>query len=275
MSKGISTTIKKIKEQQIGATRKGVLIVEGVDDAAFYAELLSKRHAGWESSFCIVEVGGKKIVLDILIREPDWFGIVDRDEWSSEVLTEKQTTHPNLWISPRFCVENYLIVPQELWAAFPEKQRKILEGEHKLREALLNDLDRWVAHGVLWSVINPLWEGLRSRGFKEDLLSPEVALDSDRIKEKLKEWHQFLDPECIMVRYESTLERVRALPQDERLKQWIHGKSFYSSVVNPALNTLLGQKSEKDRRSSIIRTLPLPDDLSALWDRLGSAGLIE
>jgi len=272
MSKGVTTKIKEIKEQQIGATGKVALIVEGVDDVHFYSELMSKRHAGWESKFCIVEVGGKKNVIDILPKEPGWFGIVDRDEWSDEVLTEKQTFHPNLWISPRFCVENYLIVPHELWAAFPGKQReKIVEGEPKLRETLLNDLDRWLAHGVLWSVINPLWDGLRSRGFKEDLLSPEVALDSDRIKKKLNEWHQFIDPEKIMARYESTLKRVRKLPQDEQLKQWIHGKSFYTTVVNPALNTLLGQKSEKDRRSSIIRTLPLPDDLSALWDRLGLA----
>jgi hypothetical protein len=272
MSKGVSTIIKEVKEQQIGATSKVALIVEGIDNFNFYGELLSKRHAGWESKFCIVQVGGKKNVIDILTKEPDWFGIVDRDEWSNEVLTEKQTIHPNLWITPRFCVENYLIVPHELWAAFPGKQReKIVEGEHKLRETLLNDLDRWVAHGVLWSIINPLWEGLRSRGFKEALLSPEVALDNEQIKETLKEWHQFLDPEQIMACYESTLEQVRALPQDERLKQWIHGKSFYTSVVNPALNTLLGQKSEKDRRSSIIRTLQLPDDLSALWDKLGLA----
>lgn len=270
MSNGIPTKIQKIKEERIGATSKVALIVEGPDDVTFYNEMLTKRNIDWESRFCIAEVGGKKNVIDILTREPNWFGIVDRDEWSDEVLSEKQNTHLNLWISPRFCVENYLIVPHELWAAFPEKQReKIVEGESKLGEALLNDLDRWVAHGVLWSVINPLWEGLRSRGFKEDLLSPEVALDSYKIREKLNEWHQFLDPGQIMERYESTLERVSALSQDEQLKQWIHGKSFYTSVVNPALNTLLGQKSEKDRRSSIIRTLPLPDDLSGLWDLIG------
>lgn len=267
MSRGVSKKIREIKEQKIGATSNVALIVEGVEDVSFYSEMLTKFHPDWESMLCIAEVGGKKIVLEVLGNEPRWFGIVDRDEWSEEVLTEKQATYPNLWISPRFCVENYLIVPNELWAAFPYKQReKIVEGEVKLRETLLNELDRWVAHGVLWSVINPLWEGLRSRGFKEDLLSPDVAPDSHKIREKLNEWHQFLDPRQIMTRYESTLERVRALSQDEQLKQWIHGKSFYTSVVNPALNTLLGQKSEKDRRSSIIRTLPLPDDLSGLWD---------
>lgn len=269
MSKGVETRIKEIKEQQIGATRKVALIVEGVNDVSFYSEMLTKRNPNWESKFCVAEVGGKKNVIGILTKETGWFGIVDRDEWSDEVLTERQTAHPTLWISPRFCVENYLSVPHELWAAFPGKQReKIVEGKDKLRETLLNNLDRWVAHGVLWSVINPLWDGLRSRGFKEDLLSPTVALDNDLIKEKLQQWHQFLDPEQIMARYEYTLTQVCKLSQDEQLKRWIHGKSFYTAVVNPALNTLLGQKSEQERRSSIIRTLPLPDDLSALWYRL-------
>lgn len=270
MNKVVSTRIKEIKEQQIGATGKAALIVEGVDDVSFYSEMLTKRNPDWQSRFCIAEAGGKKKVVDILELEPEWFGLVDRDEWSDEVLVEKQKVYPTLWVSPRFCLENYLVVPHELWAAFPQKQRdKVVEGEHGLRKTLLKDNDRWIAHGVLWHVINPLWEGLRSRGFKEQLLSPDVALDSNRIREKLNEWHQFLDPEKIMVRYESTLEQVRALPQDERLKQWIHGKSFYTSVVNPALNTLLGQESEKDRRSSIIRTLPLPDDLAGLWGMIG------
>lgn len=269
MSNEIFKKIQKIKEERIGATNKVALIVEGLDDVIFFNEMLTKRHTDWESKFCIAEAGGKKNVIDILTREPGWFGIVDRDEWSDAVLRETQTAHPNLWISPRFCVENYLIVPQELWAAFPEKQRaKISEGEQKFRETLLSDIDRWVAHGVLWSVVNPLWEGLRSRGFKEDLLSPDVSLDNKRIREKLNEWHQFLEPDQIMARYEETLEGVRKLPQDEQLKRWVHGKSFYTAVVNLVLNTLLGQKSEKDRRSSMIRTLPLPDDLSGLWDFL-------
>lgn len=72
-----------------------------------------------------------------------------------------------------------------------------------------------------------------------------------------------------MERHKSTLGRVQELSQDEQIKQWIHGKSFYVAVVNPALNVLLGQKSESDRRGSIIRTLPLPDDLSGLWQKLG------
>jgi len=270
MGKGVQKKIRDIKEQQIGATSKNALVVEGVDDVNFYSELLSKCHAGWESKFCIVEVGGKKSVLDVLGNEPGWFGIVDRDEWSDAVLAEQHGDLPNLWIGPRFCLENYLIVPHELWAAFPQRQRdKIPGGEAALREKLLNDLDRWVAHGVLWSVVNPLWEGLRSLGFKEELLSPDVALDNDRIMEKLNVWHQFLNPEQIMERHKSTLGRVQALSQDEQIKQWIHGKSFYVAVVNPALNVLLGQKSESDRRGSIIRTLPLPDDLSGLWQKLG------
>lgn len=246
MSNGVSTKIQKIKEERIGATSKVALIFEGLDDVIFYSEMLTKWHTDWESKFCIAEAGGKKNVVDILTREPGWFGIVDRDEWNDAAVEEQQATHSKLWISPRFCVENYLIVPQELWAAFPQLQRdKIPAGEQHLRNTLLTDIDRWIAHGVLWSVINPLWEGLRSRGFKEDLLVPDVALDNNQIRQKLNEWHQFLDPEQIIARYNSTLKRVRTLSQDEQLMRWVHGKSFYETVVNPALNTLLGKNPQR------------------------------
>jgi hypothetical protein len=270
MGKGIAKQIKEIKEEQIGATSKIALIVEGPDDKDAYELFFKKRNPGWETRYVIVSAGGKKTVLEILKREQNWFGIVDRDEWGDDMLNQIQASHPNLWITPRFCLENYLIVPEELWSAFPPRQQdKIPEGISKFSESLLNDLDKWVAHGVLWSEINPLWEGLRARGFKEDLLSPEVALDEKRIREKLNEWHAFLHPEQIMERFKTKLETVQALSQDQQIKRWVHGKSFYSNVVNPALNLLLGQKAENERRSSIIRTLPFPEDLLELWEKLG------
>lgn len=270
MGKGITKQIREIKEEQIGATSKNILLVEGPDDKIAYELFFKKRNPAWETRYVIASAGGKKTVLEILEREQNWFGIVDRDEWGDDMIIQIQASHPNLWITPRFCLENYLIVPEELWSAFPPRQRdKIPEGILKFSEYLLNDIDRWVAHGVLWSEINPLWEGLRARGFKEDLLSPDVALDEKRIREKLNEWHAFLHPEQIMASFKTKLETVRALPQDQQLKRWVHGKSFYSTVVNPALNELLGQKAENERRSSIIRTLPYPDDLLELWEKLG------
>lgn len=270
MGKGITKQIKEIKEEQIGATSKNVLLVEGADDKVAYELFFKKCNSAWETRYVITIAGGKKNVLEILERERTWFGIVDRDEWSDDMLIQMQYQYPNLWIMPRFCLENYLIVPEELWSAFPRKQQsKIPQGISGFSEQLLNDLDRWVAHGVLWSEINPLWEGLRALGFKEDLLSPEVALDEKRILEKLNEWHAFLHPEQIMERFKTKLESVQALTQNEQLKRWVHGKSFYSAVVNPALNGLLGQQAENKRRSSILRSLPFPDDLLELWEKLG------
>lgn len=269
MGNNINEKIEEIKDQFIGTTNKTVLAVEGVDDENFYRVLLERHVNDWQAQLCIVGVGGKKSVLEILDKEHSWFGIVDRDEWSDTVIDEKKNNFKNLWITPRFCLENYLIVPNELWAALPQIQRdKIPEGESKLRSTILNEFDRWVAHGVLWSFVNPLWDGLRSRGFKEELLSPDVALNNGYIRKKLNEWHQFLDPEPIMERYMSKFEDVRKLQEDERLKRWVHGKQFYAAVVNPALNMLLGQKSENDRRASIIRTLPLPEDLNGFLKML-------
>ncbi|MGP9647489.1 hypothetical protein ACT3R8_11100 [Halomonas sp. AOP42-C2-23] len=268
--KGIDKKIREIKEQKIGNNGRQVLVVEGSDDVEAFELMLEKLAPEWRRGWVLAEAGKKSAVLEIVRREPTWAGVVDRDEWADEKNEELEAELRNLAVLPRYCLENYLIVPSELWAALPPKQKaKIPGGQQELQDKILEDLDRWVRHGVLWSVVNPLWEGLRSLGFKEKLLSVDIAEDDDEIKKILHKWHQFLKPEDIWARYMDRLSDVVQKPIDEKLKVHVHGKEFYKKVVNPTLNELLGQKRAEERQFSIIRTLPEAYDLQPVLDRLG------
>jgi len=269
MSK-IQQKIKTIEEEKVGASSKRVLLVEGIDDVHAITSFLNKTYPKWEKHWVVSEAGNKGMVLQMLSERPNWLGVVDRDEWIQKVIEEKQRQFQNLWVLPRFCIENYLIVPNELWAAFPtNQQEKIAGGMTVLETKLLNNLGQWVAHGVLWSVINPLWEGLRSKGFKEALLAPDVALNEEKIKATLQEWHDYLEPEKLWNIFQTRHVEVKKLSTEEQLKQWVHGKKFYAHVVNPALNSVLGTKSADDRKKAIFRTSPVPDDLNELWEKMG------
>ena len=262
--------IKDIREQQIGNSAKRALIVEGADDVDAFQSFLGNAYRGWEQSWVIAEAGKKTEVLEIIGKEPDWIGVVDRDEWSSSKIADLETKLTNLWVLPRYCIENYLLVPEELWEALPENQQnKIAGGLVELTQSITNDLVRWRCHGVLWSVINPMWEGLRSLGFKKALLDPAIATNETEIRIKLQEWHDYLEPEQIWQNYQQALAQVDQLSVDEQLKRVIHGKYFYEQVVNPLLNQLLGQKAATERQKAIFRTLPVPDDFGPLWQKMG------
>ncbi len=265
-----SNRIQEIYETNVGASGKRVLIVEGMDDVSGFSLFLDKVSVNWEDNWVIAGAGNKKMVLNILKKEADWIGIVDRDEWTSVIIEQKQQELPNLWVLPRFCLENYLIYPEELWQALPEiQQNKIVGSMDELHQKLVQNFDKWLRHGVLWSVINPLWVGLRSLGFKEALLNPNISLDGNQIQDKLDEWHNYLDPNRIYQQFIDRLDVVNQLPESDHFKRYIHGKEFYKQVVDSTLNDLLGQKSSSERKISILRELPLPDDLMPLWQKMG------
>ena len=175
----------------------GVNMDEALEpDINAFKSFLTRAHPDWENHWVVAEARKKSEVLAITKKEHNWIGVVDRDEWSQQKIHDIQSEINNLWVLPRYCIENYLIVPEELWLALPTKQQaKITGGVEALNQAIKADLVRWRCHGVLWAVINPLWEGLRTIGFKEALLDPDIATNDEEIKQKLMEWHIFLEPE--------------------------------------------------------------------------------
>jgi len=267
---GWQKTYRRIKEELIGQTGKRALLVEGADDESFFRIFLSRKFgAGWENVWVLASAGNKKAVTDILGQEPNWFGVVDRDEWREDVIDEKQEELNNLFVLPRFCIESYAIDPRELWSALPLKmQKRVHGGFEALESKILQDKEQWLRHGVLWSVVNPLWSGLRSLGFKEKLLDFRAAQDDDTIKETLKKWHRYLDPNALFKEFNEKFQKVKQLSLQNQLAKWVHGKLFFHEKVHPVLNEYLGQNDTKNRLKEIFQTRELPEDLEPLWARI-------
>ncbi|HIE00284.1 MAG TPA: DUF4435 domain-containing protein [Thiotrichaceae bacterium] len=271
-------SFEKIRDEKVGNTGKKVLLVEGKDDADAYSELLNRKFfkcsTKWEEKWIVTHAEGKQKVIDILkaSNEPTWLGLIDRDEWSAEQIEQEQDTLPNLLVLPRFCLENYLICPDELWEALSKNQQaKLTEGFPQFKAKILIDKDQWVRHGVLWSIIKPLWDGIINLGFQKALLDFNNAQDNDKIQEKLNEWHEFINPKDIFKDFETRLKKVMEKDEAEQLKRWVHGKQFYRQHVTQVLNRFLGGKQENPeaRRRQILKTCPLPNDLDFLYQRMG------
>ena len=262
----------QIRERYIGAQDKRLLLVEGSDDVTAYNILLHRFIPDWEQRWSIVAAGNKPRLLKLLPLEPDWLGLVDRDEWDQAAIDEHISALPNLLVLPRFCLENYLINPAELWRALPPgRQADIEGGEATFREAIANELPQYRRHGALWKVVTPLWSGLRALGFKEAPASAEsltTAQDDAEIRRILDDWDVFLDPDRIFIDFQSELAAVEQASLEDQYCQWVHGKVYWENVVNPAMNRLLGQMAEVDRRKKILRKLPRPDDFQPILDRL-------
>lgn len=263
-----------IKEQLVGKTGVRVLIVEGEEDEAFITSLLNQKSPSeWELRWTVAIAQGKKQVLQLLEREADWVGVVDRDDWSENAAEQAHAEHPNLYVLPRFCMENYFIQPDEIWDALPPIQKKKLTGlESKVdefKDALSAPLEQWLRHGILWHTVNPLWEGLRGLGFKEKLLNFETAQNEELIQSTLREWHDFLNPETIIMNFNEQLAQAKASKQDEQFDRWIHGKYFFRQHIVPTLNQYLRQRSADEWQSDLFKTRPIPDDLQPLWLKIG------
>ncbi|MFS3858140.1 DUF4435 domain-containing protein [Proteus mirabilis] len=268
MSK-IDGTINRIKEQQIGSSTKKVLLVEGSDDELAFGAFLRKKFPSWEQYWVIASTGKKQNVLDILAQEQDWLGIVDRDEWDNAKIEEKQEQLPNLFILPRFCIENYLVLPDEIWSALPENKKNSIEnGCETLRKDIETQLENWRNHAAVWAIINPLWEGLRSLGFKESLLELNTSNDTVKIEQILQKWHQYLEPSQLLEKLKDKKQEINACTVDQQLKQYIHGKHFFKNVVYPVLISHIGNIKEKELKKQLFNSQPIPEDLDFLWQHM-------
>ncbi|MBU0550718.1 DUF4435 domain-containing protein [Myxococcota bacterium] len=262
----------RICQALIGVQPKQVFLVEGADDQQAFRILLERFVPNWEQRWAIAEAGNKRQLQQLLELEPNWVGLVDRDEWDQAVIDKRQKVLPNLMVLPRFCLENYLVNPSELWQAIPPaRQAGVAGGEAAFRAAIEAALPEYRRHGALWKVVTPLWSGLRALGFKEALASAEsltTAQDDAEIQRILGEWDTLLDPTRIFNDFQAQLTAVNAATRDEQFAQWVHGKVLWKDVVNPAMNRLLGSMEEGARRKEILRRLPRPADLEPVFDRL-------
>jgi hypothetical protein len=259
---------------RVGQMPIRVLVVEGPEDRQFVESLLTTRKPGsWQSSWIVGEAGGKRPVIQILKDRPDWFGLVDKDEWTDgEVATKRTEFSGRLFIHPRFCMENFHVEPSELWSQLGEPQRsRIHGGFNSLESSILAPLDEWVRHGALWHCINPLQEGLQAIGFKTELLSVNMANQRDEvIRLKLQEWHDYLDPVRVMGEFHKNLNLAKAASTEDKLKVWVHGKRFFRNHVLGQIQILTGrQVSAEVMLANLQKGMSMPSDLQSIWGAIG------
>jgi len=88
--------------------------------------MLDKKFGSeWEKQWAVAPTGGKMILLGVLAKEPEWIGLVDRDEWTEDTIEKKKAELPTLHILPRFCLENYLIQPTEIWSSCRKSKKSV------------------------------------------------------------------------------------------------------------------------------------------------------
>lgn len=263
--------IKTILETKI-TEGKRALIVEGKTDELVFTQLLKKVDPQWETNWVLAEVGGKRNVVEILSKQSDWLGIVDRDEWDDAQLSQRQQQLPNLLVLPRFCIENYLVVPSELLHGLPLKQRTKLPRESEeaigaIASSITAALDSWIHFGAAWAIINPLWDELRLLGFNRDLLDPQQVITEQGFLTHCQRWYEHLDPALLLQRYQNKLSEIRQLSVDDQLRTIVHGKKFYKDVVTPVFMQLLA--IQKAISVDVwFREMPVPADLAFVWQRM-------
>jgi hypothetical protein len=267
----LSAPHRKIRNliNPVGSRR--ALVVEGDDDKVFIERQLDMTHPGWRAKWVVGSATGKTRVLDILDLEPTWLGLVDAEEWDSSTIAQLTTKLTGLQVLPRYCMESYYILPREIWPLLTQSEQSQITGGYPVFEsAILAPLAAWVRHGVLWQVVNPLWAGLRAKGFKDALLDITAAQSDQFIQAKLQEWDAYLDSTALFNDFQTRLAAANspALPNEQKLATLVHGKSFFRTHVSMTLNQFLKPLNAEPAEywlTELMKNSPAHADFIPLW----------
>ena len=234
---------------------KKVLLVEGTGDVSFLTLMLDKpplREENILADWVIAPAGGKEAVLRLLKEQPELHGMVDRDAWDEKECAQKLKEYKTLHILPRFCIENFLICPDELSSAIP--------AFRELAPIITREIPNAVRHACLWRAAQPLYEELLQAGFNRALLYYPPP-DETEMKRLLGDWQQLLSPENVRLRMDEAQRQMAGSSPHDLLARFTHGKVFWRGCVELLASRVFpGLKSDELRRT-VYRRLPLPKDL--------------
>ena len=153
---------------------KTVLLVEGNIDTGILAHFLTQISPGWDARIVLLPARFKsRVIKAVRDYHPEWAGIVDTDEWSPDDVQKELENAPRIKALPRFCLENYFCVPEELWDTLPPIQRQAINDDSNRLKPILEELPAWVAYGAMWRVIRGRRKGLlHESGFPQSLIEP-------------------------------------------------------------------------------------------------------
>ena len=261
---GFDDAYRAMREEAAAARNKRVLLVEGRGDVDFLTYMLDKqplRSAGFYSRFAIGAAGGKDNVLRMLEREPEWLGLVDRDAWSARTRDAYEGKLRNLYFLLLYCIENYLIDVNILEEIFGSRGcgQELSQALRTIRAQIPGA----VRHGSLWRAVQPLYDELMCLCFIVPRLRC-AAPSASATFVVLSFCRRLLAARRIYADYRAFEEKGSAMPVDEALRVWIHGKVFWRKSVAPALQEALGGMGEERLQRMIYRAMPLPTDVELL-----------
>ena len=256
---------------------KKAILVEGKYDYDPFANFFVKKSPEWERNFVIVAVGNKRKVLEKLKHKSVAFGIVDNDTWGKEEIKKAKDEHgENLFVIPRYCMENYIVIPKEIKVALPPEKRDVVEFSK-----ILKNLEKWKTHAALWRAVTPLWSGLVSLNFNQALLPENISEipTESAIKSKLKEWNSVLDIDKTLEKFEEEKERFFKMDNNEFIKIHVHGKHFFDNEIFPIVSAAYDQLEKKEMgkkemgkkeiKKGLFQNISLPEDLQPIFNKLG------
>lgn len=255
----------ELMERSASAPYKQVLVVEGPTDVEFLTIMLAKppfRRENPAARWILGAAGGKDQVLKFLSRQPKWHGLVDRDAWDEQEIACASSQCAGLHLLPRFCLENFVIEPRVVYGALPEGVRRSMRvSERAFCQRIYGQLSYAVRHGALWRAIQPLYDGLRARGFNGALLDYGAELSEQAVHATLASWHDYLDPARLLAEFRRQLAAGEALDREQQLAVWVHGKAFWKNAVAPTLEQLGDPLGAGARMRSLLRAMDPPEDL--------------
>jgi hypothetical protein len=221
------TTPSWLRDVESRAGTLPVLLVEGDDDRLWFEHFLDQYSFEWRRKFAIFPAEGKqKVISGVNTYHPDdWVGIVDMDEGFPDDI-QNRIANSRIRTLPRFCLESYFVMPEEIWQALPDSQ-KIQVSRTDWETSILSEAPAWVAHGAMWRVLRRVYQHNRL----PEGLDSEPVTNRARILEILQNWHQSLSPEQVLAEYDRELLTAQQLPMDEQIKIYVHGKKFFRQVT--------------------------------------------
>jgi len=256
---------------------KKTLLVEGEDnkdgaklglDRKVIEAFLGHINPTWQSTIQVESSKSSEKILRRLRADATLWGLIDRDARTPQEIIDLQTELPNLLVLPRWTVENYFIVPDELVQMLPSSITTAIS---------LGDIDiaknDWIQHGALWQVLyeNGAFHFCRGHesGYPMALLA-EPILNKAQVQSQLDLWYQRLLPSDILSRYERRLNEF-TLHSDLAYTHHIHGKNFFRQiVVSRVLNKGKDKKSVDSWLIDIVDNgiTTCPPDIAPILQRL-------
>lgn len=251
------------EDQRQAARGKTVILVEGDDDADVLETVFRARRRTWDVTTRIVAAGGRLQLLARLGTFPNVHGLIDRDTWTDDEVTQAKHRYPGLHVTDGWCLENLFLSPRWLRSSYPGVAAEIAP-----------ERERWVRAGALWWSLQRAREAQQS--WQEALGwsygAPRADLDlssgsrlaatlSAMIPEDVRRLASF-DAREIGHAFDARCRDLLASDEEAQWRAGVHGKCAFQRLLLPALTKALGQRStwRVDLAESLGRPTPPPLD---------------